>query len=259
MESNDTSTQETSLPFVEAIRGDASTLAEMLLAIIPIVAYGCVYYVRWRKYVWLGISHDLVSVRLEDLLLAGVFALVLYWSQLANWLVAVVNPKRRRRRQLALRIVDVVLVLVLAVQTCLLVSISVRAHVFDVYQYIMLGLQAILFATWMLASSGRWVFKNRSKNSISATLFVCAMLFVALSVGRAAYFVFHTAEYQVCPEDNALVVALVDEGWAVEKEIVRMEDGGMCELSPGYVIRDMDGKRLYVTHFTYVVAHKALP
>ena len=67
-------------PLANAIRDDMSTFVEMLLTIIPIVAYCCIYFVRWRVFRWFGVSREFITIKLEDLLFVGITVLALYWS-----------------------------------------------------------------------------------------------------------------------------------------------------------------------------------
>lgn len=244
--------EDTPLPFAHILREDTATLAEMLLTIVPVFAYCCVYFVRWRTFMWFGVSREFITIRLEDLLFVGITVLVLYWSQLANWLIAQLSSRKRGRQLLG--IFDALLLIVLLVQAIALALLAMRGHVFNAYQFIMLGIQAVLFLLWMLASGKRWIFAHRDKASVVTISLVCALLFVTFSVGRAAYLVFHTSQYQVCGENNTLVVAYLEGGLAIGKDIVSMEEGGTCVLSPGYRLSNVEDKDLRLTHFSYIVA-----
>lgn len=251
-EKTDAQAQEAPLPLMNALRDEASTLAETLLAIVPALAYGCVFLVRLRMYQWLGLPRQLVSVRVEDVLFVGILALILYWSRLADWLLALLNPQARGKRVLG--IVDLTLLAILVIQACMVARISITYRVFDVYQYAMLGLQAACLVLWVLVRCRRGLFGHDSQKLVGPTLFVCALLFVILSVGRATYLAFHNVEYQYCPEDNALIITYDGDGRAIEKEIVSMDADNTCKLAPGFVINDVEGKQLQVVHFGYVEA-----
>lgn len=228
---------------------DASDKVEKLIAAIPIVVYCGVFYARLKIYQWLGLPHTLVSIKTDDLLLIGMAMIALSWS--ANWLVTnLFNPQDEDKR--FLKFIGWAQLIVLAAQAFMMARMSIAHQVFNTYQYAMLGLEALILLVWYLAMRQRWVFADHGEKLLKASLVACTALFAVLAVERAAYLAYHNAEYQYCPEDNALIIDYSSGGYAIEKGIVSLNDDGACVLTGGYVLRNVEGKQLRVVRLSYI-------
>ncbi len=227
----------------------ASWIQALIMA-LPGLAYLSVYCIKHYKYNRFGISPDLITVRLEDVLLVLLLTMSLGWSAVLNWGSEITNS--RNSKQLAVFFLMFALLLSFAAQTMDLISISLKCGIAQVYQYVHLTLQfaflvILFFAIRKVRESGMRIWAKMRAYCFSAFIGYCV-----LSLGQVSYLIFNLSEYQVCPESNSLVVGYDSQGRAVSKMIFSESESGICCVERGYVLEDVTGKELEMRKYTYL-------
>lgn len=249
----DSSDNPSSASLTENLANDAAGWVQALIMALPALGYGVVYYARWYTFDKLGISNQLISIRLEDILFVIASCLLFYGSSLGNLIILFLSGRDKVETLLRDFIIAIML-LGICYQLSMLITISIKCHIKQPSHYFVLILQIaiLIFAQRALkkALQGTVALKEIVRISI-----ILILSFLVIATPQIAYLSFHTRSYQLCTEDNALIIAYDQQGRAVEKSIIIAKEYDVCELSPGYSINDVADKQLKLVNYCYVMSN----
>lgn len=232
---------------------DVAAWVQALIMALPALGYAIVYCNRWATFNKLGISSQLVFVRLEDILLIIAMCLGVYGMSLGNWIVILLTGRDSIEVNLK-DLVHAIMAITVLYQSSLLVSISIKCHIMQIYQYIMLLIQImILVISYRFAK--RAIQESMPLREFCRKIACFIVPFLTTAALQASYLSFHTASYQLCVEDNALIIAYDEQGRAIEKHIVSAKEQEICELSEGYELTDITGKQLQLVNYGYIISN----
>lgn len=235
----------------DAVLQEPASWLQALIMFLPIVGYLITYYMKYYRFSGFGISADLITIRLEDVLLYLIIALVTSWSYVLNWGVWLIWDKNRLKT--IVWITHYILILAFLYQAFQLVSISIKCGVVQVGAFITLATQAALLVMIVLSGRKRWgkVASKMSAGSVAYSL-VMSLFFIILTIGQCAYLSFHLGKYQKCTARNAIIVGYDAQGRGIAKEILEERDDGFCRLASGYELYDICEQRIEVKRYTYI-------
>ena len=229
---------------------DAASWAQALIMSAPFVAYFTAYYIRLFSYMQFGISADLITVRLEDILWVFAALIFPFLLNIVDWATDALAFGSLARG--VGRFLIYASSFVLATQAAIVISIAFKCRVLDWYQLFLLVAQLVsLLAILRLSKNCRERHGHGGTRRIASIVSLVA-LFVYGAYVQAAYISFHNGKYQVCGEDRALIVGFDSQGRAIEKQMVDASDSGVCELGDGYRLVDVTGKSLHVERYSYI-------
>ena len=228
---------------------DAATWAQAIFMALPVLVYGFVYWHRYAKYSFLGISKELISVRFEDVLFLIVAAMAMLWV-FSGWVFEVLDSGNKRETLISLCLFS--LSLLFAAEALFLITILVRTGRADPSQLLLLLFQGL---SLYLMAKARWSWftcQHVDQNRRFLVLLITGIAMCFLASQLLPTLVFHLSKYQICEQDHALVAGFDSQGRAIEKAILNIDDNGVCTLSEGYALADVTGKELREERFTYI-------
>lgn len=228
---------------------DAATWAQAVFMVLPVLVYGFVYWHRYTKYSFLGISKELISVRFEDVLFLIVALLAMLWL-FSGWAFEVLESRNKRETLISWCLFA--LSLLFAAEALFLITILVRTSRADPSQLLLLLFQGLLL---YLMVKARWSWFTRQhvdQNRRLLGLLITGIAMCFLVSQLLPTLVFHLSKYQICEQDHALVAGFDSQGRAIEKAILNIDDNGICTLSEGYVLADVTGRELREERFSYI-------
>ena len=217
----------------------------------PALGYALIYYARWQKYAWLGVSPSLITVRLEDVLMVIVLTVIVGWAHLINWIQILLDSKNWRVK--ASKILCPFLIVLIIFQGNAIHTEVVDIGICNWSVIYLLGAQTVFFVY-----ACRQLAKPLPKSHHQGARVVCALLcFMLLFCVNAVYYACHFDRYQFVSDDNALIVGFDYQGRAIEKEIVDISDKRVCTLASGYRLKDVSGMDISLIRFGHLMVESA--
>lgn len=229
---------------------EPASWVQALIMALPSLAYLSVYYMEYYKYNRFGISTELITVRLEDILLVLLLTVSFVWSFVIDWGAEIANARNWKHQ--ALYFLRFALLLSFACQAIMLISLSLKCGVSQTWQYVLLALQFAFTALLLLVPNKKHV-SDRDYWAKAGTYFFSALIaYCVLSLGQASYLVFNLSRYQTCPENKTLIVGYDSQGRAISKPVLDVTESGICCVGEGYTLEEVTGKELDVKKYTYL-------
>lgn len=229
---------------------DLPAWLQICLVVLPVIAYYFIYFDKYEVYSALRVSTQLINIRFEETLLFLLTLLVAVFTVLfLGFYEFVVRSDHKTSIQ---RFVIRLWFVFVLVQLISIISIMIGSGRFGPVPIIRSALCLVAPLALFLLTNRLFIFKRLEGYPVyvAGALIGWAAIFCAMT--NAAFIQLHNSSYQVCNSDNALIVGYDSIGRAIEKQIIRIDSRGVCELELGYQLVDVSDKEIVLESFTAI-------